>query len=53
MGVYRRGKTWCILYYQEGRRIREAVGPSKRAAEQALAARKADYPTRPLLQNAH
>lgn len=42
MGVYRRGKTWCILYYHDGRRIREAVGPNKRAAEQALAARKTD-----------
>ena len=40
MGVYRRGKTWCILYYHEGRRTREAVGLNKRAAEEALAARK-------------
>ena len=41
MGIYKRGKTWYIDYYdQYGRRHRERVGPSKRQAEQALAKRK-------------
>jgi len=41
MGVYKRGKTWYIDYYdQYGKRHREAVGSNKRLAEQVLAKRK-------------
>lgn len=36
------GKTWYILYYCDGQRIREAIGPSKSEARAALLARKAD-----------
>ena len=43
MGVYKRGKTWYIDYYdQYGKRHREAVGRNKRQAEQALAKRKTE-----------
>lgn len=45
MGVYRREDSrtpWWISYSYQGRQIREAGGPTKRIAEQALAARKGD-----------
>jgi len=43
MGIYKRGKTWYIDYYdQYGKRHREAVGPNKRLAEQVLAKRKTE-----------
>src|SRR5262249_954005 len=46
MGLYKRqthaGMTWCIQYFANGRRVREAIGPSKRQAELVLAKRKAD-----------
>jgi integrase len=35
-------ETWYIDYYADGRRIREAVGKSKTAAQAALEARKTD-----------
>jgi len=41
MGIYKRGKTWYIDYYDQfGKRHGEAVGPNKRQAEQVLAKRK-------------
>ncbi len=45
MGVYRREDSripWWLSYTYQGRQIREAGGPVKRIAEEALAARKAD-----------
>ena len=45
MGVYRRKdsqSSWWISYSYQGRQIREPGGPTKRIAEEALAARKAD-----------
>jgi len=42
MGLYRRGKSWYVLWYADGIRHREAIGPSKRMAENVLAKRKAD-----------
>ena len=46
MGLYKRqgkeGATWSIQYFAHGKRIREAIGPSKRQAELVLAKRKAD-----------
>ena len=46
MGLYKRrgkaGTTWCIQCFAHGKRVREAVGPSKRQAELVLAKRKAD-----------
>ena len=40
MAVYKKKKTWFIDYYFQGRRIREAIGPSKKLAQQALMVRK-------------
>src|SRR5215510_2342380 len=46
MGLYKRqgktGPTWVIQYFAHGKRVREAIGPSKRQAELVLAKRKAD-----------
>lgn len=41
MAIRKRGKSWIIDYYYNGRRIRETVGESKKLAEKALAIRKA------------
>jgi len=40
MGIFKRGKIWYIDFYVEGRRMREAVGPSRKMAESVLAKRK-------------
>ena len=40
MALFKKRGKWYIDYYYEGRRIREAIGPSKRAAEMALGARR-------------
>ena len=45
MGLYKRANkdgpaTWCIQYFANGKRVREAVGPSKREAEIVLGKRK-------------
>ncbi len=45
MGVYRRKDCripWWISYSYQGRQVREAGGPTKKIAEEALSARKAD-----------
>ncbi|HEV8713298.1 MAG TPA: site-specific integrase [Candidatus Binatia bacterium] len=42
MGLYKRNDTWVIQYFAHGKRVREAIGPSKRQAELVLAKRKAD-----------
>jgi integrase len=42
MGLYKRNGTWCVQYFAHGKRVREAIGPSKRQAELVLAKRKAD-----------
>jgi len=42
VGLYKRNDTWCIQYFANGARKREAIGPSKRQAELVLAKRKAD-----------
>jgi len=38
-GQLKKSPNWYIDYYANGRRVREKVGPSRRAAEQALRAR--------------
>jgi len=38
--IYQRGRTWYLRYSAGGRDVREAVGPCKRDAERALAARR-------------
>jgi len=45
MGLYKRSNkdgpaTWCIQYFANGKRLREAIGPSKREAEIVLGKRK-------------
>ncbi len=40
MAIYKRNKIWYIDYFYEGRRIREAVGSSKKLAQKALMIRK-------------
>jgi integrase len=42
MGIFLKDGKWYIDYRYEGRRIRECVGPSKREAENALAACKGE-----------
>ena len=42
MGLYKRGDTWTIQYFANGKRVRESIGPSKRQADLVLAKRKAD-----------
>ena len=42
MAIYKRGTIWYIDQYCDGHRVRERIGPSKRAAEQALAVQKAE-----------
>jgi len=42
MRIYQRGHVWYIDYSADGQRIRETVGPSKREAEFALAARRGE-----------
>jgi hypothetical protein len=41
MGLYKRNDTWCIQYFAQGRRLREAIGPSKREAQLVLGKRQA------------
>ena len=40
MAIFKKGKTWYIDYYVNGRRNREAVGSSKKPAESILAKRR-------------
>lgn len=40
MGVYKRGDTWCISYFVNGKRKREAIGKVKRTAEEVLENKK-------------
>src|SRR5215510_10485752 len=42
MGLSKRGNTWTIQFFANGKRVREAIGPSKRQAELVLAKRRAD-----------
>jgi len=42
MALYRKGQTWYIDYYVNGRRRREAVGSNRRVAEGVLAKRKVE-----------
>jgi len=42
MGIIKRGDTYHIDFYFHGQRIREAVSPKKKLAEQALAKRKTE-----------
>lgn len=42
MGIFKRGETYYIRFWNKGREIREAVGPLKREAEEVLAKRKAE-----------
>ena len=37
MGVFNRGGNWWIDFYDQGKRVRRKVGPSKKLAELALA----------------
>ena len=42
MALFKKHGKWYIDYYYQGERIRQSIGPSKRAAVQALAARKGE-----------
>lgn len=46
MGVFKRGSTWWIDYYDHGRRIREAAGKTKAIAEKVLTKKKNDVTLR-------
>ena len=40
MGLFKRGSTWYIDFYVNGRRVREKIGPNRKLAETILAKRK-------------
>jgi site-specific recombinase XerD len=40
MGVYKRGDTWYISYFRNGKHVREAMGKNKAAAEAVLNRKK-------------
>ena len=40
MGIFKKGKSWYIDYYIQGRRKREKIGPSKAQARVVLEKRK-------------
>jgi len=42
MGVFKKGKSWYIDYYVQGRRKREKIGPSKAQAQVVLQKRKVE-----------
>jgi len=42
MAITKRGQSWYIDYYYNGRRHREAVGPNRKVAERVLAKRKVE-----------
>jgi len=42
MGVLKKGKSWYIDYYVQGRRKREKIGPSKAQARVVLQKRKVE-----------
>lgn len=42
MGVYKRGETWCISYFRNGKRILKAIGSNKKKAEAELDAIRTD-----------
>jgi integrase len=39
-GIYKRGETFCIDFTYKGKRIRQAIGPSRKIAEAVIAKRK-------------
>jgi integrase len=41
-GLYKRGRVWWIRYSYQGQIIRQAIGPDRRLAEQALQAIRGD-----------
>ena len=43
MGLIKIGRNWYIRYWVNGKEKKEVVGPSKRAAELALAKRKPHF----------
>jgi len=42
VGVFKKGKSWYIDYYVQGRRKREKIGPSKTQAQVVLQKRKVE-----------
>lgn len=42
MAIRKRGKSWIIDYYYQGKRIRETIDTNKKMAEDALEARKGE-----------
>ena len=42
MGVYKRGDTWGISYFHNGKRIRKTIGTNKKKAEAELEAIRVD-----------
>ncbi len=42
MGVFEKHGKWYIDYYYKGKRVREAVGPNKKAATDALSTRRTE-----------
>src|SRR5205809_1619699 len=37
--IYRRGHSWCVGFTENGRRVRETVGPNKKIAQKVLSLR--------------
>ncbi len=46
MGVYKRGNTWCIIYFHDGKCIRKAIGSKKKDAEAEYEYIRTDFQSR-------
>ncbi len=42
MAIYQRGQNWYIDFKFKGRRVREAIGPSRKSAEKIIAKKKTE-----------
>ena len=42
MALYKRGDTWYVGYYCNGKRVRKSIGPLKKEAQDALGKIKAE-----------
>jgi integrase len=46
MGIFKKGESWYVDYYGNGRRVREKVGPSKSLAREVLVKRQSQVAER-------